>query len=78
MNNKLEDLLLLDDNFDEYESLPSPEISVRAKKRLNRLFRETVGSSNIPHPQVDNCYEKTRSKIIRKINLLKHKIGKFK
>ena len=44
MNNKLEDLLLLGDNFDEYESLPSPEISVRAKKRLNRLFREIVGS----------------------------------
>lgn len=76
MNNKFEDLLLLDNEFDEYESLPSPEISDRAKKRLNRLFREVVGSSNIPHPDVDNYYELIRSKIVRFFKVIIFRISK--
>ena len=73
MNNNFENLILLEE-YEDYESLPPPELSVRARKNLNRLFRETVGSSNIPHPEVDNGYERTRSKIVRKINVLKHKL----
>ncbi|MBE6811075.1 MAG: hypothetical protein E7521_08495 [Ruminococcaceae bacterium] len=41
------------------------EFSDRFKKKMNRLFREQVGSNQIPHPEVDNNYEKIRSKIIR-------------
>ena len=74
MNYEFEDLLLLEDNVD-YSSLPKPDLSVRARKNLNRLFREIVGSSKIPHTEVDNFYERTRSKIVRKINLLKHKLN---
>ena len=74
MNNKFKDLILLEE-YENYELMPPPELSVRARKRLNRMFREVVGSSNIPHPEVDNCYERTRSKIVRKINVLKHKLG---
>lgn len=66
----------MDKDMDCYESLPPPEISVRGRKRLNRLFRETVGSSNIPHPEVDNVYEKTRSYFVRKIKVLKYKFVK--
>lgn len=74
MNNKFKDLILLEE-YENYELMPPPELSVRARKRLNRMFREVVGSSNIPHPEVDSCYERTRSKIVRKINVLKHKLG---
>lgn len=65
----------MEKDIEYYESLPPPEISVRAKKRLNRMFREVVGSSNIPHPDVDNCYERIRSNIIFKIKL---RVSKYK
>ena len=67
--------LFIEKDIEYYESLPPPEISVRAKKRLNRMFREVVGSSNIPHPDVDNCYERIRSNIIFKIKL---RVSKYK
>lgn len=57
----------MEKDIDYYESLPPPEISVRAKKRMNRMFREFIGSSNIPYPEVDNCYERIRSNIIFKM-----------
>ncbi len=60
-------------DFDYYNSLPKPEISVRGRRKSNRLFREIVGSSKIPHPEVDNCYERIRSKLVGKINIIKHK-----
>ncbi len=65
----------MEKDIEYYESLPPPNLSVRARKRLNRMFREIIGSSNIPHPEVDNCYEHIRSRIVRKINLLKHKLN---
>lgn len=42
------------------------ELSNRIKKKMNRLFREQAGIENIPHPEVDNPFERIRSKIIRK------------
>ena len=68
----------MDKDFEYYESLPKPELSIRARKRLNRLFREMVGSSKIPHPEVDNLYERVRSYFLRRIRVLKFnlKIGK--
>lgn len=41
------------------------EFSDRFKKRINRLFREKVGSKRAMYPEVDNAYEKIRSKVIR-------------
>ena len=64
----------MDKDFDYYESLPTPEISVRGRKRINRIFREIFGSSKIPHPEVDNIYERIRSFFVRKIKVLKHKL----
>lgn len=65
----------MDKDFEYYASLPPPELSVRARKRLNRLFKEIVGSSKTPHPEGDNFYEQTRSFFVRKINILKHKLN---
>lgn len=52
------------------------ELSNRYKKKINRLFREQVGSKYIPHPEVDNPYEKIRSRIIRIFLLTIHRIKK--
>ncbi|MBQ7333612.1 MAG: hypothetical protein IJW38_04600 [Clostridia bacterium] len=49
-----------------------PPPSKRHKKRMNRLFRERVGGNFLPFPDVDNFYERTRSKLIVKL-----KINKF-
>lgn len=75
MNDKFQDLILFEDEED-YSSLPIPNLSVRARKRLNRLFREVVGSSNIPHPEVDNYYELIRSKIVRFFKVIIFRISK--
>ena len=64
----------MDKDFDYYESLPAPEISVKGRKRINRIFREIFGSSKIPHPEVDNFYERIRSFFVRKIKVLKNKL----
>lgn len=64
----------MDKDVDYYESLPPPEISVRGRKRMNRIFREVFGSSKIPHPEVDNIYERIRSFFVRKIKVLKYKL----
>lgn len=40
------------------------EFSDRFKIRMNRIFREQAGIKNIPHPEVDNLYERVRSGII--------------
>ena len=64
----------MEKDFEYYKSLPKPEYSVKHRRKINQLFREIVGSSNVPNPEVDNFYERTRSKLVRKINVLKHKL----
>lgn len=64
----------MEKDFEYYSSLPKPEYSVKNRRKINRLFREVVGSSNIPNPEVDNFYERVRSKVVRKINVLKYKL----
>ena len=64
----------MEKDFEYYSSFPKPEYSVKNRRKINRLFREVVGSSNIPNPEVDNFYERVRSKVVRKINVLKHKL----
>lgn len=39
--------------------------SKRHKIHMNRFFREHIGSSFLPYPEVDHAYERIRSKIIR-------------
>ena len=46
-------------------SLPSR----RHKIRMNRLFRERVGGSFLPFPEVDNLYERGRSKLLIKLKI---------
>ena len=38
----------------------------RFKRKMNRVFREQFGAKDdIPHPEVDNVYERIRSRIVR-------------
>ena len=37
--------------------------------RMNRLFRERVGSTFLPFPEADNLYERVRSKIVIKLKI---------
>ena len=50
------------------------EFSDRFKVKMNRLFREQVGTNKIPHPEVDNLYERIRSGLIRIFLLMRHRI----
>ena len=43
--------------------------SKRHKRRMNRLFRERVGGSYLPYPEMDNLYEMVRSKLVVKLGL---------
>ena len=52
------------------------EFSDRFKIRMNRIFREQAGIKNIPHPEVDNLYERLRSGIIRTCLLVAHHLKK--
>lgn len=47
------------------------EVSHRHKIRMNRIFRERVGGSFLPYPEVDNIFEKTRSWLVVKLHLVK-------
>ena len=53
------------------------EFSDRFKIRMNRVFRERAGIKNIPHPEVDNLYERVRSGIIRTYLLMAHRLQKW-
>ena len=57
-------------NEEEIKDIEIPPPSKRHKIRMNRLFRERVGGTFLPFPEVDNVYERLRSKlvIILKIN----------
>lgn len=35
------------------------------KRKMNRLFRERLGITKIPHPEVDSAYERMRSRFVR-------------
>ena len=52
------------------------EFSDRFKIRMNRVFRERAGIKNIPHPEVDNLYERVRSCILRAFLLVIHRVKK--
>ena len=52
------------------------EFSDRFKRRMNRVFRERAVIKKIPHPEVDNLYERVRSGIIRTYLLMAHRLQK--
>ena len=52
------------------------EFSDKFKIRMNRIFREQAGIKNIPHPEVDNLYERVRSGIIRTYLFMAHRLKK--
>ncbi len=49
-----------------------PPVSKYHKIRMNRMFRELIDKDFLPFPEVDNFYDRTRSKFI-----VKFKIHKF-
>lgn len=61
----------MEKDSDYNNSLPKPEISVRGRRKINRICREIFGGSHILHPEVDNSYERARSKLVRKVNVIK-------
>ena len=51
-------------------------LSDRHKRKMNRLFRERVGSKQIPHPEVDTAFERIRSTAIRAALRIRNSIRK--
>ena len=49
---------------EEIQDIEIPPPSKRHKIRMNRLFRERVGGTFLPFPEVDNVYERLRSKLV--------------
>ena len=43
------------------------------KIKMNRIFREYAGIKKVPHPEVDNLYERIRSRIVRVFFLIKYR-----
>ncbi|MBQ8403559.1 MAG: hypothetical protein IJX55_03930 [Clostridia bacterium] len=54
----------------ELRSTEKIEPSDRYKRGINRIFRERHGIKNIPYPEVDNAFERTRSFFARGIYLI--------
>ena len=42
------------------------ELSKRVKRKTNRIFREKLGNTQPKYPEVDNKFERIRSKLIIK------------
>ena len=55
--------------FDSLDVSDCPPPSRRNKTRMNRIFRERVGGSFIPFPDVDNPFERLRSKLVVKFKI---------
>ena len=56
-------------NEEKINDIEMPPPSKRHKIRMNRLFRERVGGSFLPFPEVDCFYERVRSKIVLKLKI---------
>ena len=52
------------------------EFSDKFKIRMNRVFREQAGIKNVPHPEVDNFYERIRGGINKRL-LIVHRLQKW-
>ncbi len=56
-------------NREKNNDIELPLPSKQHKIRTNRLFRERVGGSFLPFPEVDCFYERVRSKIVVKLKI---------
>ena len=56
-------------NKEKIEDIEIPPPSKRHKIRMNRVFRERVGGTFLPFPEVDNIYERVRSKLVIKLKI---------
>ena len=56
-------------NEEKINDIELPPPSKRHKIRMNRLFRERVGGSFLPFPEVDCFYERARSNIFVKLKI---------
>ena len=56
-------------NEEKINDIELPPPSKRHKIRMNRLFRERVGGSFLPFPEIDCFYERARSKIVVKLKI---------
>ncbi len=54
---------------EETKDVEIPPPSKRHKRRMNRLFRERVGGAFLPFPEVDNFYERARSRLAVKLKI---------
>jgi hypothetical protein len=61
------------DVFDFEEKNEMMPFSRRHKIRMNRFFRERVGTSSLPYPEADNLFERIRSRIVIKLNRMSEK-----
>ena len=52
--------------LEKYENveIDDSKFSKEFKRQLNRMGREKIGLKNALHPEVDNLFERTRSKIM--------------
>ena len=59
------------DPIDEeaFKDIELPPPSKRHKIRMNRVFRERVGGTFLPFPEVDNIYDRVRSKLVIKLKI---------
>ncbi len=62
-------------DIDEFKSMLKENVtfSRRYKIRINRIFRERIGVSFLPYPEVDNLFERIRRKIVIAYNSHKKK-----
>ena len=52
------------EELEEVANTTEISFSHRHKIRMNRIFRDVAGSKTLPFPEVDNAYERLRSKIV--------------
>ena len=61
-----------DKTEDEFGNEPIDDgpivFSKKAKRRMNRIFREIAGIEKIPYPEADNLFERARSWLIVKFS----------
>lgn len=56
-------------DLDYYNSLPKPEYSTNHRKQINKIFKEIIGSSEIPYPEVEELCDKRKSDIVKEIEV---------
>ena len=61
---------VINKEVEEFMNIDTSDVvfSKRFKKRMNRFFREYVGGK-IPYPEVDNFFERLRSKLDKRLKI---------